>query len=45
MKEEKNPGIEKEMNCLEKLGIIRKGFKGYSSSVLLVKENTKICTE
>ena len=35
--EEQKPVIEKEMDCLEKLGIIKKGLKGYSTPGLLVK--------
>ena len=34
---DQKPIIQKEMNGLEKLGIIRKGLTGYSSPVLLVK--------
>ena len=34
---EQKLAIEKENNCLEKLGIFKKGFTGYSSPVLLVK--------
>ena len=35
--EDQKPIIQKEMDRLEKLGIIRKGLTGYSSLVLLVK--------
>ena len=35
--EDQKPIIQKEMDRLEKLGIIRKGLMGYSSPVLLVK--------
>ena len=35
--EDQKPIIQKEMDRLEKLGIIRKGLTGYSSPVLLVK--------
>ena len=35
--EDQKPIIQKEMDWLEKLGIIRKGLTGYSSPVLLVK--------
>ena len=44
MKEEQKKVIQKEMDRLEHLGIIRKGLTGYSSLVVLVKR-TKICTE
>ena len=37
IKEEQKPIIQKEMDRLEKLGIIKKGLTGYSSPVLLVK--------
>ena len=37
IREDQKPIIQKEMDRLEKLGIIRKGFTGYSSPVLLVK--------
>ena len=35
--EDQKPIIQKEMDRLEKLGIIKKGLTGYSSPVLLVK--------
>ena len=44
MMEEQMKVIQKEMDRLEHLGIIRKGLTGYSSPVVLVKR-TKICTE
>ena len=37
IREDQKPIIQKEMDRLEKLGIIRKGLIGYSSPVLLVK--------
>ena len=37
IREEQKAVVEKEMNRLEQLGIIRKGLTGYSSPVLLVK--------
>ena len=37
IREDQKPIIQKEMDRLEKLGIIRKGLTGYSSPVLLVK--------
>ena len=37
IQEDQKPIIQKEMDRLEKLGIIRKGLTGYSSPVLLVK--------
>ena len=37
IREDQKPIIQKEMDHLEKLGIIRKGLTGYSSPVLLVK--------
>ena len=37
MREEKKKVIQKEMNRLKHLGIIRKGLTGYSSLVVLVK--------
>ena len=36
--EDQKPIIQKEMDRLEKLGIIQKGLTGYSSPVLLVKQ-------
>ena len=38
IREDQKPIIQKEMDRLEKLGIIRKGLTGYSSPVLLVKQ-------
>ena len=37
IREDQKPIIQKEMDRLEKLGVIRKGLTGYSSPVLLVK--------
>ena len=37
IQEDQKPIIQKEMDRLEKLGIIHKGLTGYSSPVLLVK--------
>ena len=37
VREDLKPIIQKEMDRLEKLGIIKKGLTGYSSPVLLVK--------
>ena len=37
VREDHKPIIQKEMDRLEKLGIIRKALTGYSSPVLLVK--------
>ena len=37
MREEQKKVIQKEMDRLEYLGIIRKGLTGYSSPVVLVK--------
>ena len=37
VREEHKKVIDKEMKCLEYLGILRKGLTGYSSPVLLVK--------
>ena len=37
IREDQKPIIQKEMDRLEKLGIIKKGLTGYSSPVLLVK--------
>ena len=42
IKEEQKLVSEKEMICLEKLGIIKKGVVGCSFPILLVKENTRI---
>ena len=38
IREDQKPIIQKEMDRLEKLGIIRKGLMGYSLPVLLVKQ-------
>ena len=38
IREDQKPIIQKEMDRLEKLGIIRKSLTGYSSPVLLVKQ-------
>ena len=38
IREDQKPIIQKEMDRLEKLGIIRKGLTGYSSQILLVKQ-------
>ena len=38
VREDLKPVIQKEMNRLEKLGIIQKGLTGYSSLILLVKQ-------
>ena len=38
IREDQKPIIQKEMDRLEKLGIIRKGLKGYSSPVLLARQ-------
>ena len=44
MQEEQKKIIQKEMDRLEHLGIIRKGFSGYSSLVILVKrKNQNLC--
>ena len=40
MKEGQKPVLEKEINHLEKVGIMKKGLTEYRSSVLLVKEYT-----
>ena len=37
MREEQKKGIQKEMDRLEHLGIIRKGLTDYSPPVVLVK--------
>ena len=37
IREEQKPIVQREMDRLEKLGIIEKGLTGYSSPVLLVK--------
>ena len=41
MREEQKKVIQKEMDRLEHLGIIRKGLTGYSSSVVLVKQKNQ----
>ena len=41
MGEEQKKVIQKEMNTLEHLGIIRKGLTGYSSPVVLVKQKNQ----
>ena len=41
MREEEKKVIQKEMDRLEHLGIIRKGLTGYSSLVVLVKWKNK----
>ena len=41
MREEQKKVIQKEMDRLEHLGIIRKGLTGYSSPVVLVKRKNK----
>ena len=38
MREEQKKVIQKEMDRLKHLGIIRKGLTGYSSLVVLVKQ-------
>ena len=44
MREEQRKVIQKEMDRLEHLGIIRKGLTGYSSPVVLVKrKNQNLC--
>ena len=45
MTEEQKKVIQKEMDRLEHIGIIRKGLIGYSSPVVLVKRKVKIYTE
>ena len=42
IREDQKPIIQKEMERLEKLGIIRKGLTGYSLPVLLVKQKQQI---
>ena len=37
IKREKKLVIEKEKNCLEKVGIIKKGLTGHSSTMPLIK--------
>ena len=41
MREEQKKVIQKEMDRLEHLGIIRKGQTGYSSPVVLVKQKNQ----
>ena len=41
MREEQKKVIQKEMDRLEHLGIIRKGLTGYSSQVVLVKHKNQ----
>ena len=41
MREEQKKVIQKEMDRLEHLGIIRKGLTGYSSPVVLVKRKNQ----
>ena len=41
MREEQKKAIQKEMDRLEHLGIIRKGLTSYSSLVVLVKRNNQ----
>ena len=44
MREEQKKVIQKEMDRLQHLGIIRKGLTGYSSLVVLVKwKNQNLC--
>ena len=44
MREKQKKVIQKEMDRLEHLGIIRKGLTGYSSPVVLVKrKNQNLC--
>ena len=45
MHEKQKKVIQKEMDRLEHLGIIRKGLTSYSLLVVLVKWKTKICIE
>ena len=45
MREEQKKVIQKEMDRLKHLGIIRKGLTGYSSPVVLVKWKIKIYTK
>ena len=41
MREEQKKVVQKEMNRLKHLGIIRKGLTGYSSPVVLVKRKNQ----
>ena len=49
MREEQKKVIQKEMDRLEHLGIIRKGLTGYSSLVVLVKQKNqtlyRVCSD
>ena len=49
MREERKKVIQKEMDRLKHLGIIRKGLTGYSSSVVLVKQKNqnlyRVCSD
>ena len=47
MREEQKKVIQKEMDRLEHLGIIRKGLTGYSSLVVLVKwkNQNRVCSD
>ena len=49
MREEQKKVIQKEMDRLEHLGIIRKGLTGYSSPVVLVKRKNqnlyRVCSD
>ena len=49
MREEQKKVIQKEMDRLEHLGIIRKGLTGYSSLVVLVKRKNqnlyRVCSD
>ena len=45
MREEQKKVIQKEMDRLEHLGIIRKGLTGYTSPVVLVNGKFKIYTK
>ena len=49
MREEQKKVIQKEMDRLEHLGIIRKGLTGYSSPVVLVKQKNqnlyRVCSD
>ena len=49
MREEQKKVVQKEMDRLEHLGIIRKGLTGYNSSVVLVKRKIqnlyRVCSD
>ena len=49
MREEQKRVVQKEMDRLEHLGIIRKGLTGYSSLVVLVKRKNqnlyRVCSD